>query len=314
MKIELKSHQADTLYSDSRSQQSAEMDSISLWRKEIGAFSLLTAEQEKDLATRAQAGDVMARNQLVEANLRLVMSIAKLYANTEEELKDLIQEGNIGLMRAVGKFNPTFPYRFTTYATWWIRQAVSRARMDTKYTIRLPIYVQETIDVIKRIRRGLSAELHRDPTPDEIADEHNKLLSKRVEMTADLVLEFLAWGEGTSSLDQPVTNDYGLPETGIEEVVEDHRTAVPGSERHIADMHTKFLVAAAFLKSGLKPQEQLVIEMRFGIGRYDKAHALSQCGKVMGITRERVRQIEVKALSKMRKTLERETRQQKLAG
>ncbi len=311
MKIEFKNHQSDLLYSDSRSQQGAELDSMTLWRKEIGAYSLLTAAQEKELARRIAVGDKDARCQLIEANLRLVVGIARIYADTEEDLKDLIQEGNIGLMRAVEKFDPALPYRFSTYATWWIRQAIGRARMGTKYLIRLPVYVQETIEQLRKIRRRLIAELHREPTPEELAEAFQLLDYQRVAMTAELVLEYLAWSEGTLSLDMADHDEDTRPS---EESIEDHRTEVPGSEKHVADLSSQLLIAEAFTKSGLKPQERQVIEMRFGMGQYERGHTLFECGKKLGLSRERIRQIEVRTLLKMRAVLEREQRREQLAG
>jgi len=265
----------------------ASYDSIQMYLKEIGQHSLISGGQEKDLAKRILNGDKEAKNILARANLRLVVSIAKKYVGRSMDLTllDLIQEGNLGLFKAVDKFDYTKGYKFSTYATWWIRQAITRALADQSRTIRVPVHMVETIAKYKQVVRRLSQDLGRDPLPEEIAVEMG-LEPEKIYMIEKI-------NQGTISLESPVGEDDDKSTLG--DFVADDKIIAPDQEsnrRIIRDQLQEIL-------ADLPPKEKKIIEMRNGLidGVY---HTLEDVGKEFGVTRERIRQIEAKALEKMR--------------
>lgn len=259
-------------------------DPVRMYLKEIGQVPLLTAEEEVDLAKRIAAGDTQAKDKLTEANLRLVVSIAKKYSGRGLHILDLIQEGNTGLIRAVDKFDYTKGNKFSTYATWWIRQAITRAIADQARTIRVPVHMVEVINKATRCNRRLVQELGREPTMEEIAAELN--------MPVEKVIEASRTAADTLSLDTPVGDEE---DTTIGSFVEDDTTPGP------ADATANALLAEALeeILGTLTQREADVLKMRFGI--YDgRTHTLEEVGKTFGVTRERIRQIENKAIRKLR--------------
>ncbi len=251
---------------------------------EIGRFPLLTAEQEMALAKRVAEGDLEAQQRLVEANLRLVVSIAKRYNSHSIHLLDLVQEGNLGRIRAAQKFDPARGFRFSTYATWWIRQAISRAVAEHTRTIHIPVHVVELIYKIKRITRHLYQELGRDPLADEIARAAN--------LTKERVVELQSMAETPISLDAPLIDDeqYHLADT-----LEDPRATAPAE----AVTHQALRDQITCALEGLNMRERQVIELRYGL--YDgHCHTLEELSAFFKLTRERIRQIEVKALRTLR--------------
>ncbi len=259
-------------------------DSVKQYLKEIGMYPLLTAEQELILAERVARGDLRARQRLIEANLRLVVSIAKRYSNQGLPLLDLIQEGNIGLMRATQKFDYKRGFRFSTYATWWIRQAISRAIAEHSRSIHIPVHVVELIYKIKRIARRLYQDQGVEPLPEQIAAE--------VGLPRDRVIELLSASEQPISLDAPMADDeeYHLADT-----LEDVGTAAPVDQT--AHQLLRDHIEQALMV--LNPRERTIIEMRYGL---KDGHSLSldEVSTIFRLTRERIRQIEVKALRKLR--------------
>ncbi len=251
---------------------------------EIGRFPLLTAEQEMHLSRRVAAGDIEAQQRLVEANLRLVVSIAKRYNHHGISLLDLVQEGNLGLIRAAQKFDPSRGFRFSTYATWWIRQAISRAVAEHSRTIHIPVHVVELIYKIKRIARRLYQELGRDPAPEEIARAAN--------LTKERVVELLSMAETPVSLDAPLIDDeqYHLADT-----LEDTRTTAPADVVTHQVLRDQIGCALETLSS----RERQVIELRYGL-HDGHCHTLEELSAYFKLTRERIRQIEVKALRTLR--------------
>jgi RNA polymerase primary sigma factor len=294
------------------------MDSLSLWKREVDAFPVLTAEQEHKLVVRIAQGDQQAKKELIEAHLRLVSGIAKRYANNEEELKDFIQEGNIGLIRAAEKYaekyQPGQHYRFSTSAVWRIRYSISRNMHDNKRTIRLPGYLKETIEQLKKVQRQLALHLEHEPSLQELSDGFNALPSPRMIMTPEKVVEILVWSEDVISLELLTENADGDTTTGSGELIENTEVCVPGSESHLSSIHSQIFVQSLLLKSGLNPQERKVIEMRYGLGDSGEAHTLEQCGRELGVSKEYVRQVEVRVLHKLRRAMEKETYTEKLAG
>ena len=259
-------------------------DPVRMYLKEIGQVRLLSAEEEVELAKRVSEGDQDAKNKLTEANLRLVVSIAKKYSGRGLHILDLIQEGNTGLIRAVDKFDWTKGNKFSTYATWWIRQAITRAIADQARTIRVPVHMVEVINKATRCNRKLVQELGREPTMEEIAAELNLPVEK--------IIEANRTAADTLSLDTPVGDEE---DTSIGSFVEDERTPGP------ADATSNALLAEALkeILGTLTEREADVLRMRFGM--YDgRTHTLEEVGQIFGVTRERIRQIENKAIRKLR--------------
>ena len=264
-------------------------DSVSMYLKEMGSLSLLTTEEEKKTAIAAKQGDEKARNKLIESNLRLVVSIAKRYQNRNLSLLDLIQEGNLGLMRAVEKFDPYKGYKFSTYATWWIRQCITRALSDTSSTIRIPVHAYELFGKIKRAERSIPVIGDREPTDEEIADYLNMNVSKIKEAkVARRKLNLV-------SLETPIKNDGDRDES----VVKDFVPSEESNPEEIAyDKALKEAIQEAL--ATLTPREQEVLNLRFGLTNGGKVYTLEEIGNGLGVTRERVRQIENKALRKLK--------------
>ena len=259
-------------------------DPVRMYLKEIGQVKLLTADEEIELAKRVSEGDKAAKDRLTEANLRLVVSIAKKYSGRGLHILDLIQEGNTGLIRAVDKFDYTKGNKFSTYATWWIRQAITRAIADQARTIRVPVHMVEVINKATRCNRKLVQELGREPTVEEIAAELNLPVEK--------IIEANRTAADTLSLDTPVGDEE---DTSIGSFVEDERTPGP------ADATSNALLAEALkeILDTLTEREADVLRMRFGM--YDgRTHTLEEVGQIFGVTRERIRQIENKAIRKLR--------------
>ena len=259
-------------------------DPVRMYLKEIGQVKLLSAEEEVELAKRVSEGDQEAKNKLTEANLRLVVSIAKKYSGRGLHILDLIQEGNTGLIRAVDKFDWTKGNKFSTYATWWIRQAITRAIADQARTIRVPVHMVEVINKATRCNRKLVQELGREPTMEEIAAELNLPVEK--------IIEANRTAADTLSLDTPVGDEEDI---SIGSFVEDERTPGP------ADATSNALLAEALkeILGTLTEREADVLRMRFGM--YDgRTHTLEEVGQIFGVTRERIRQIENKAIRKLR--------------
>ena len=259
-------------------------DPVRMYLKEIGQVKLLSAEEEVELAKRVSEGDQEAKNKLTEANLRLVVSIAKKYSGRGLHILDLIQEGNTGLIRAVDKFDWTKGNKFSTYATWWIRQAITRAIADQARTIRVPVHMVEVINKATRCNRKLVQELGREPTVEEIAAE--------LGLPVEKIIEANRTAADTLSLDTPVGDEE---DTSIGSFVEDERTPGP------ADATSNAMLAEALkeILDTLTEREADVLRMRFGM--YDgRTHTLEEVGQIFGVTRERIRQIENKAIRKLR--------------
>ena len=259
-------------------------DPVRMYLKEIGVVPLLTNEEEKELALAVAAGDMQAKQRLAEANLRLVVSIAKRYVGRGMQFLDLIQEGNMGLMKAVDKFDYSKGFKFSTYATWWIRQAITRAIADQARTIRIPVHMVETINKLVREQRNLLQELGQDPTPEQIAE--------RMDMTPDKVREILKIAQEPVSLETPIgeEDDSHLGDFIEDEVIEnpvEYTTRVVLREQLNEVLDT------------LTDREENVLRLRFGLDD-GKMRTLEDVGKVFNVTRERIRQIEAKALRKLR--------------
>ena len=259
-------------------------DPVRMYLKEIGKVPLLTPEEEVELATRMAEGDEAAKQRMTEANLRLVVSIAKRYVGRGMLFLDLIQEGNLGLIKAVEKFDYTKGYKFSTYATWWIRQAITRAIADQARTIRVPVHMVEVINKATRCNRKLVQELGREPTLEEIAEELNLPIEK--------IIEANRTAADTLSLDTPVGDEE---DTTIGSFVEDDNTPGPAE----STSNTMLAEALAEILDTLTKREADVLKMRFGM--YDgRNHTLEEVGQKFGVTRERIRQIENKAIRKLR--------------
>jgi RNA polymerase primary sigma factor len=261
-------------------------DSVRLYLREIGKIPLLTAQEELALAHRVVAGEKRAKDKMAEANMRLVVSIAKRYVGRGLDLLDLIQEGNTGLLRAVEKFDPDKGFKFSTYATWWIRQAITRAIADQARTIRIPVHMVETINKLLRTQRRLTQDLNREPTNDEIA--------KEMDIDVEKVEHIMKIKQDIHSLDQSVRDDE--EDSVLGDFVEDEDTISP--EDSAANQLLKEQVKD--LLSGLSDREQKIIRLRFGL-EDGKSHTLEEVGQEFSVTRERIRQIEAKALAKLRK-------------
>src|SRR6266513_49572 len=262
----------------------AQSDSLRLYLREISRISLLTASRESLLAERAEQGDKDARNQLIEANLRLVVSIAKKYVGQGLSLEDLIGEGNIGLIRAVTKFDYRKGFRFSTYATWWIKQAITRAILEGTRVVRLPVYIMEEVMRVKRMTRQLYQELGREPNPENIGE--------RLGMSPERVNELMIWAEKVFSLDAPLSEEE---ENTLGDILEDNR------ERGPMEITDQQLLREEIRKvlGQLTTRERQVIELRFGLVD-DHDHTLEEVGKRLKVTRERVREIEERAIRKLR--------------
>lgn len=264
-------------------------DSVRMYLREIGKIPLLSIEEESELSKRAMEGDRKAKDKMAEANMRLVVSIAKRYSGRGLELLDLIQEGNTGLLRAVDKFDPEKGFKFSTYATWWIRQAITRAIADQARTIRIPVHMVETINKLMRTQRRLTQELNREPTNEELA--------KEMDMDADKIEYILKIKQDITSLDAGIGRDGEDGEDStLGDFIEDEDTASP--EESAAGQLLKEQVRE--ILSSLSDREQKIIEMRFGLNG-TKSHTLEEVGLEFAVTRERIRQIEAKALMKLRK-------------
>jgi RNA polymerase primary sigma factor len=266
------------------------MDSVSLddpvrmYLKEIGRVSLLTAQDEVDLAMRIEAGDDIAKQALTEANLRLVVSIAKKYIGRGMTFLDLIQEGNMGLIRAVEKFDYHKGYKFSTYATWWIRQAITRAIADQARTIRIPVHMVETINKLVRVSRRLLQELGREPSDEEIAEEMG--------VTPDKVREIVKVSQDPVSLETPIGEEE---DSHLGDFVEDKEATAPQDAASLTMLHNE----VEDILDTLTPRERRVLQLRFGLIDGHQ-RTLEEVGKRFGVTRERIRQIEAKALRKLR--------------
>ena len=261
-------------------------DSIQMYLREIGKVSLLTGEEEVALAKRKEKNDVNAKKKLIKANLRLVVSIAKRFTGRSLSLLDLIQEGNIGLFRAVEKFDYRKGFKFSTYATWWIRQAITRALADQSRTIRIPVHMVETINRFNQTERRLVQELGRDPLPEEIAAE--------MEEDVEKVKHIKKISQETISLEASVGDDDD--DSSLGDFIEDDKTITPdrvAALRLLGDHVIKII-------EDLTPREQKILEMRFGLTD-GVAHTLEEVGQEFGVTRERIRQIEAKSLERIKK-------------
>ena len=263
-------------------------DSVRLYLREIGKIPLLSPEEEQELAKKIVEGNKKAKDKMVEANMRLVVSIAKRYSGRGLDFLDLIQEGNTGLLRAVEKFDPEKGFKFSTYATWWIRQAITRAIADQARTIRIPVHMVETINKVLRTTRKLTTELNREPTTEEIA--------KELDMEPDKVEYVMRIKQDIASLDASVGRDGDDEDSVLGDFVEDEERVSP--EDSAATQILKEQLAKII--ATLSEREQKIVKMRFGIGG-ERPHTLEEVGAEFSVTRERIRQIEAKALSKLRK-------------
>src|SRR5690554_6484220 len=259
-------------------------DPVRMYLKEIGKVPLLTAEEEVELAKRTEAGDEAAKRKLVEANLRLVVSIAKRYVGRGMLFLDLIQEGNLGLIKAVEKLDYEKGFKFSTYATWWIRQAITRAIADQARTIRIPVHMVETINKLIRVSRQLLQELGREPTPEEIAKEMN--------IPEDKVREIMKIAQEPVSLETPIGEEE---DSHLGDFIEDQEATAPDE----AAAFTMLQEQLGEVLESLTPREQQVLRLRFGLDD-GRGRTLEEVGQVFGVTRERIRQIEAKALRKLR--------------
>lgn len=272
----------DTSYLDDISD-----DSVRLYLREIGKIPLLTAEEELALAQKVVAGDKRAKDQMAEANMRLVVSIAKRYSGRGLDFLDLIQEGNTGLLRAVEKFDPDKGFKFSTYATWWIRQAITRAIADQARVIRIPVHMVETINKLLRTQRRMTQELNREPTIEELA--------KELEMEPEKIEYVMKIKQDVNSLDAAVRDDE--EDSVLGDFIEDEDTKSPdesATEQLLKEQVQNILASA------LSERELKIVKMRFGL-EDGKNHTLEEVGHEFSVTRERIRQIEAKALAKLRK-------------
>jgi len=262
----------------------AQSDSLRLYLREISRIPLLSAQSELEVARRVERGEREARNQLIEANLRLVVANAKKYVGQGLSLEDLIGEGNIGLIRAVTKFDPSKGFRFSTYATWWIKQAITRSILEGTRAVRLPVYIMEEVMRVKRMTRQLYQELGREPT--------NAQIGEGLGITADRVSELLVWAEKVFSLDAPLSDEE---ENSLGDIIEDPQAQGPAESTDRALLREE----VRRVLNNLTLRERQVIELRFGLVD-DHDHTLEEVGKKLKVTRERVRQIEERAIRKLR--------------
>lgn len=259
-------------------------DPVRMYLKEIGCIPLLSPEEEVELAKRMENGDEAAKRRLVEANLRLVVSIAKRYVGRGMLFLDLIQEGNLGLIKAVEKFDYRKGYKFSTYATWWIRQAITRAIADQARTIRIPVHMVETINKLIRVSRHLLQELGREPTPEEIA--------KEMDISEDKVREIMKIAQEPVSLETPIGEEE---DSHLGDFIEDHEAQAPAEEASFTLLREQLNEVLHTLTE----REQRVLRLRFGLDD-GRARTLEEVGQKFGVTRERIRQIEAKTLRKLR--------------
>jgi len=259
-------------------------DPVKMYLKDIGRVPLLSAEEEVELAKRMQENDIAARKRLSEANLRLVVSIAKRYVGRGMLFLDLIQEGNLGLMKAVEKFDYQKGFKFSTYATWWIRQSITRAIADQARTIRIPVHMVETINKLTRVQRVLLQELGREPTPEEIAE--------KMGVTEERVREIQKIAQDPVSLETPIGEEE---DSHLGDFIEDEKTTTPSDSVAFAMLKEQLLGVL----DTLTPREEKVLRLRYGIDD-GKPRTLEEVGKEFNVTRERIRQIEAKALRKLR--------------
>ena len=259
-------------------------DPVKMYLKDIGRVPLLSAEEEIDLAKRMQENDIAARKRLSEANLRLVVSIAKRYVGRGMLFLDLIQEGNLGLMKAVEKFDYQKGFKFSTYATWWIRQSITRAIADQARTIRIPVHMVETINKLTRVQRMLLQDLGREPTPAEIAE--------KMGVTEDRVREIQKIAQDPVSLETPIGEEE---DSHLGDFIEDEKTATPSDSVAFTMLKEQLLGVL----DTLTPREEKVLRLRYGIDD-GKPRTLEEVGREFNVTRERIRQIEAKALRKLR--------------
>lgn len=259
-------------------------DPVKVYLKEIGRVPLLSSEEEIDLAIRIANGDVQAKQRLSEANLRLVVSIAKRYLGRGMQFLDLIQEGNLGLIKAVDKFDYTKGFKFSTYATWWIRQAITRAIADQARTIRIPVHMVETINKVKKVQSQLLHQNGHEPTPDEIADE--------LDLPVDKVREIMRMAQEPVSLETPIGEEE---DSHLGDFIPDDGAPAPAD----AASHTMLREQLSDVLSTLTPREEKVLRLRFGL-EDGRSRTLEEVGKEFNVTRERIRQIEAKALRKLR--------------
>ena len=259
-------------------------DPVKVYLKEIGRVPLLSADEEIELAVRMSQGDEIARKRLSEANLRLVVSIAKRYVGRGMQFLDLIQEGNLGLIKAVEKFDHTKGFKFSTYATWWIRQAITRAIADQARTIRIPVHMVETINKLIRVSRQLLQELGREPTPEEIAEQ--------MSMPVERVREILKISQEPVSLETPIGEEE---DSHLGDFIQDDNVPVPADAAAFTLLKEQLMEVLGTLTE----REQKVLRLRFGLDD-GRARTLEEVGKEFNVTRERIRQIEAKALRKLR--------------
>ena len=259
-------------------------DPVKVYLKEIGRVPLLSAEQEVELAIRMSEGDVAAKKRLSEANLRLVVSIAKRYVGRGMQFLDLIQEGNLGLIKAVEKFDHTKGFKFSTYATWWIRQAITRAIADQARTIRIPVHMVETINKVKKVNSQLLHENGHEPTNEQIAE--------KLEMPVEKVREIMRVAQEPVSLETPIGEEE---DSHLGDFIPDEDAPAPSD----VASHTMLKEQLAEVLSTLTPREEKVLRLRFGL-EDGRSRTLEEVGKEFNVTRERIRQIEAKALRKLR--------------